>query len=130
MAYFNYSPKLYDVRQQILDKIGIPDPGCAYFKIGQADHSGLDSHIAIQFSYSDPALKLLHQSFEDYIFSLLQLMPASVDVDFCIIAALDSLFVEFLRARYPEKIKALGIMPSNHAQRIVPQALNHNKYHN
>ena len=130
MAYFNYSPKLYDVRQQIFDKIRIPDPGCDYFKIGQSYYIGLDSHIAMQFSYSDPALKLLHQSFEDYVFSLLQLMPASVDVDFCIIAALDSLFVEFLRARYPEKIKALDIKPINHTQRIVPPAINHNKYHN
>ena len=130
MTSFSYSPKIQDARHKILGQQGIPDPGCNFLQLCKPESSFFNSQIAQHFSYSDPALRSLHESFEKYIFSLLHQEPVSAPVDCLIMMSLDSLFAEFLYLHYPEKINSLGTVHGNRTQNYPKPGPNSNKYHN
>ena len=130
MTDFNYSPKIHDERERTLAKLGIAYQGCNFLNLVKSDSLFFNSQLANQFSYSDPTLQPLHQSFEEYVFSLLHQMPASIHVDCLIMMSLDSLFVEFLRLHYPEKISPIDLAQINSVQSDTSAPSNPNKYHN
>lgn len=130
MNEFYYSPRIYAVCQENFNKMRLIDSSIDAVNLEQLVNYDSHKKIVRYLAYSHSEHKSLHQNFEHYFFNLLKHSPASIIVDFYIIKALDSIFVEFVRANYPEKIKALNIPDLNISQNYSALNNNPNKYHN